>query len=117
FLPGTMTTHEEVLPLVPNHLLRIRLGGTSASVGHERFWPFQDRVEINDTDRVIDDFIDYFREHTRLLCGIGRPIVSLTGGLDSRTTLAATLPHLHRDSFTFTYYNPRDGLVGEGAPL
>ncbi|WP_109472746.1 hypothetical protein [Ornithinimicrobium cavernae] len=117
FLPGTMTTHEDVLPLVPNHLLRIRLGGRSAAVGHERFWPFQDRVEITDTSRVIDEFVDYFREHTRLLCTIDRPVVSLTGGRDSRTTLAAALPHLRRDSFTFTYYNPRDGLVGEGAPL
>lgn len=117
FLPGTMTTHEDVLPLVPNHLLRIRLRDTTAQVSHERFWPFQDRVEMSDTDRITTEFIDHFREHTKLLCSIDRPIVSLTGGLDSRTTLAAALPHLHRDSFTFTYYNPRDGLVGEGAPL
>lgn len=117
FLPGTMTTHENVLPLVPNHLLRVRLGDATAEVTHERFWPFQDRVEITDSSRITREFLDYFREHTKLLCSIGRPIVSLTGGLDSRTTLAAALPHLHRDSFTFTYYNPRDGLVGEGAPL
>lgn len=117
FLPGTMTTHEDVLPLVPNHLLRISLTEGAAQVAHERFWPFQDRVEIDDTDRIVTEFIDYFREHTKLLCSIGRPIVSLTGGKDSRTTLAAALPNLHRDSFTFTYYNPRDGLVGEGAPL
>lgn len=118
FLPGTMTTHEDVLPLVPNHLLRIRLDDGSASVAHERFWPFEDRVERTDTARVVDEFIDYFREHTRLLCGVGPlPVVSLTGGKDSRTTLAAALPHLREDSFVFTYYNPRDGLVGRGAPL
>lgn len=116
FLPGTMTTHEDVLPLVPNHLLRVRLSGDSATVAHERFWPFADRVERTDTAQVIEEFVDYFREHTRLLCTLGRPVVSLTGGKDSRTTLAAALPHLREDSFTFTYYNPRDGLVGEGAP-
>jgi len=117
FLPGTMTTHEDVLPLVPNHLLRIRLTGASASVEHERFWPFQNRVERTDTLRVVDEFIDYFREHTRLLTTLGRPVVSLTSGNDSRTTLAAALPHLHDDSFAFTYYNPREGPLGEGPPM
>ncbi|MCK0114324.1 hypothetical protein MWU75_19485 [Ornithinimicrobium sp. F0845] len=117
FLPGTMTTHEDVLPLVPNHLLHVRMTGGSASVEHRRFWPFEERVERADTAAVTEQFIDYFREHTRLLCSLGRPVVSLTGGKDSRTTLAAALPHLREDSFAFTYYNPRDGLVGEGAPL
>ena len=117
FLPGTMTTHRDVLPLVPNHLLEIRLDGASASVSHDRFWPFEERAERTDLARVAEEFIDYFREHTALLCTLGRPVVSLTGGKDSRTTLAAALPHLLEDSFTFTYYNPRDGLVGEGAPV
>lgn len=113
--PGTMTTHEGVLPLVPNHLLRLSVAGPAVSVEHERFWPFEERVERTDTTRVTGEFIDYFREHTRLLCGFGRPVISLTGGMDSRTSLAAALPHLHEDSFTFTYFNPRDGLRREGA--
>ncbi|HLS46332.1 MAG TPA: hypothetical protein VK045_12940, partial [Ornithinicoccus sp.] len=116
FLPGTMTTHEDVLPLVPNHVLRISLteGGT-ASVAHDRFWPYEQRVERSDTSAVTTEFIDYFREHTRLLCTLGRPVLSLTGGMDSRTSFAAALPHLHEESFTFTYFNPRDGLTKKGA--
>ncbi|USQ76318.1 hypothetical protein [Ornithinimicrobium cryptoxanthini] len=115
FHPGTMTTHEGVLPLVPNHLLRLSVAGAAVSVEHERFWPFQDRVERTDTRAVTSEFIDYFREHTRLLCDFGTPVISLTGGMDSRTSLAAALPHLHEDSFTFTYFNPRDGLTKKGA--
>jgi hypothetical protein len=116
FLPGTMTTHEGVLPLVPNHLLQIRLSDQgSAQVGHHRFWPYQERVERSDTAAVTTEFIDFFREHTRLLCSLGRPVLSLTGGMDSRTSFAAALPHLHEDSFTFTYFNPRDGLTKKGA--
>lgn len=116
FLPGIMTTHEQVLPLVPNHLLRVRHTGASATVAHERFWPFQDRVENTETAAVTDEFIDFFREHTALICSTNRPVLSLTGGKDSRTTFAAALPHLRDDSFVFTYYNPRDGLVTRGAP-
>ena len=115
FLPGTMTTHEGVLPLVPNHLLRLSVAGAAVTVSHERFWPFQDRVERLDTSAVTTEFIDHFREHTRLLCSFGRPVVSLTGGMDSRTSLAAALPHLRDDSFAFTYFNPRDGLTKKGA--
>lgn len=115
FLPGIMTTHEQVLPLVPNHLLDITLDGDAVRVSHERFWPFADRVERTDTSLVVGEFIDHFKEHTALLCRFGRPVLSLTGGMDSRTSLVGALPHLGEDSFTFTYFNPRDGLVKPGA--
>lgn len=110
FLPGTMTTHEDVLPLIPNHLLRIRLEEGTAQVEQARFWPFEDRVERSDTAAVTREFIDYFTEHTRLLAGFGRTAISLTGGKDSRSTLAGALPHLGPDAFTFTYYNPQSGV-------
>lgn len=117
FLPGTLTTHEGVLPLVPNHQLDVTLDTRtgSAQTRHTRFWPHEDRVERSDTSAVIDEFIDHFREHTRLLCQAGRTVLSLTAGLDSRTSLAGALPHLGADSFAFTYLNPRDGYTKPGA--
>lgn len=115
FLPGTLTTHRHVLPLVPNHQLDLTIAEGSAQVRHTRFWPFQDRVERTDTSAVVDEFIDHFREHTRLLCQHGRTVLSLTAGLDSRTSLVGALPHLGPESFTFTYLNPRDGYSKPGA--
>lgn len=107
YLPGRRTPYLGVDPLLPNCLLRIDL--RPLRLRHERFWPWQERVEVGDVDAVWRDFRDRITEHTRLLAGLGRPVVSLTAGGDSRVTAAVALPWLQeRDGFTFTYVNPRD---------
>ncbi|WP_202879532.1 hypothetical protein [Serinicoccus kebangsaanensis] len=106
--PGTLTAVEEVLPLVPNCLLRASLGpdGVPGRVRHERFWPFEQRAEETDLGEVAGAFADRMREHLRLLGELGPLWWSLTGGLDSRVTLAHSSPSVLTG--TFTYLNPRD---------
>lgn len=104
--PGVLTPVEGVRPLVPNCLLRLDLA-RPADVRHERFWPWEPRVEDGDVERVSAAFSERMREHVRLLGQLGPLSFSLTGGLDSRVSLA----HLGRPApagtSAFTYVNPR----------
>ena len=105
--PGVLTAVEEVLPLLPNCLLRADLTAPGI-VRHERFWPFEPRTEDTDMGRVHGAFAERMRDHVRLIGELGPRWWSLTGGRDSRVSLA----HLDLSSpppaRAFTYLNPRD---------
>jgi hypothetical protein len=107
--PGLLTEFEHVRMLVPNHLLDIATD-RSPGVRQLRFWPTQDRREVADTDAVFARFRERLTAHVGLVTALGRTGISLTAGLDSRTSLAALLPHRRPDTFAFTYYNPRQGV-------
>ncbi|GAA1306338.1 hypothetical protein Psi02_23730 [Planotetraspora silvatica] len=104
YWPGIETPFIGVLPVLPNHVLRVRAGQTPR---HERFYPFPDTTLERDPDRAFKVFSEVFSEHVRLLCTLSRHIgLSLTGGRDSRTTLAAAWPHLSPAfARTWTYLN------------
>ncbi|TQL49395.1 hypothetical protein [Ornithinicoccus hortensis] len=106
--PGQHTEHEGVRRLPPNHLLEIG-PGPHPSVRCERFWPWSDRVERTDLPAVFADFRERLTAHVGLITGLGRTGISLTAGGDSRTSLAALVPHRRPGTFAFTYYNPRQG--------
>lgn len=112
YLPGRRTAYLGLEPLVPNCLLRVRLGGRpglSPEVRHERFWPWREREETTDVRAVYRAFRERLGAHTALLAGLGRPAVSLTAGWDSRVTAAVAGDAVRdADGFAFTYVNPRD---------
>lgn len=118
YYPGLLTSHRNVLPVVPNCLLDIRLTRAvrgqraSVAVDHRRFWPFEARREQSDIGAVAEAFSERMSAHIGLLSGFGRVGLSLTAGLDSRITLAMARPYLRRDDFTFTYLNPRPAPSG-----
>lgn len=107
FMPGMTTPWEGVRPLIPNCRLDVRAGRGAPSARLVRFWPFEDRVEESDVNRVYGQFREQLLGHLRLLSGFGMVGLSLTAGLDSRVTLAGLLLNGHRDAFAFTYANPR----------
>ncbi|KUG52492.1 hypothetical protein AVL62_14300 [Serinicoccus chungangensis] len=116
YLPGLRTAYLGVEALVPNSLLRLRLDAAGLEVGQRRFWPFRPRVATEDVDAVYAAFRERFTAHVELLAGLGRPAVSLTGGLDSRVTAAVAAPALRAvDGFAFTYLNPRDAARSRAA--
>jgi asparagine synthase (glutamine-hydrolysing) len=103
YWPGVETPFIGVLPLLPNHTLTF----DGHTVGHDRFYPFPDTALPQDPDDAYDQFRDLFTKHVKLLCGLGRVGVSLTGGMDSRATFKAARPHLGADALTWTYYKFR----------
>jgi len=104
YWPGVETPFVGVSPVLVHHLLRVRQGRAAR---HERFYPFPDTDVIRDVDTAYAAFREAFLCHTRLLTSMSKEIgVSLTGGLDSRTTLASALPHTKGSRVrTWTYLN------------
>ena len=82
YMPGDWTRYDDIYALVPNNLLDLAEWQT------HRYWPREDRREV-----TVDEFIAAFDRHMRGLATFlrppQRPIVGLTGGIDTRTILAA----------------------------
>ena len=77
YLPGLMTMHEGIRPLIPNHLLRLNSGRV------ERFWPVEPKKEtaLREFDTEFDALLDAVAK-TPL------PILGVTGGIDTRVLVA-----------------------------
>jgi asparagine synthase (glutamine-hydrolysing) len=94
YAPGVRFLERGARPVLPNHLLR----RTAAGAHHERFYPFPDTQLGSDG---FDRFQHHFTEHVRLISE--RPVgVSLTGGVDSSSTIAALLRNRRRQVSTWT---------------
>lgn len=109
YLPGLITPFVGVKPLMANHLL----SWDGHVARHQRFYPFSDTTLDRDPDTAAEVFDDLFSRHVAAMCRFGRVGISLTAGMDSRTTIAAALPHLGGDVLTWTYYNfgsPHKGM-------
>lgn len=101
FPPGTLTGYEDVLQVIPNHVLRV----TNSGVAHERYYPFSDTSLQKNKEEAYEEFRSTFARHVELLSSIGTVGISLTAGKDSRATLAAARPYLTKQSLTWTYFN------------
>lgn len=83
YFPGIRTPFESVRALTPN----TRLDLESLSV--ERFYP-RDSLRENSTEDVIPELAKLFKTQVEVLADNEPLAVSLTAGIDSRVTLAAT---------------------------
>lgn len=108
FYPGVLTGYSDVYQVLPNHLLSI---GPEA-VSHKRYYPFPTTSLTESPADAFENFKTAFTDHTRLLCQFGRIGISLTGGLDSRATLAACVDFLDSTSLSWTYYNSQKPHAG-----
>lgn len=95
-LPGNFTPYENVFYLLPNHRRNIDSNFT------ERFFPRENLIE-KDIDEVRDIVVSESHKQLGLLTQEYKLLFSLTGGLDSRTTLA-TMKNYVDLSTIFTYY-------------
>ncbi|MEW1981557.1 hypothetical protein AB0333_11620 [Citricoccus sp. NPDC079358] len=115
YWPGVETPFIGVLPVLPNHALHLKAGSTPQ---HRRYYPFPETTAIRDSEKAYEAFRDLFIRHVRLICASTDQIgISLTGGTDSRSTLAATAPYLNTDTaVTWTYIdvsNPHAGMAAD----
>lgn len=101
FPPGTMTGYDKVLQVLPNHYLRVH----DAPPEHKRYYPFPDTALEPRSHLAFEEFSEAFALHSRLLSELGPVGISLTGGRDSRATLAAATPYLNQSAITWTYFN------------
>lgn len=106
FLPGDRTPCHELRRLIPNHRLTIHSGGCTA----ERFYPTEDHKTLCDAMTLENRA----REAARLLENTlalipkkwKKPAITLTGGCDSKTTLACA--RQVRDRYTYFSYSSQE---------
>lgn len=81
-LPGDLTQFQKIRRLIPNHYIKI---GKSVEV--KRFyWPQSLKL---DTDKIVDEAADILHRNLKLITEKWKkPAISMTGGCDSKTTLA-----------------------------
>lgn len=82
--PGTSTPYTEIKRLMPNTRLRLPSGDV------ERFFPREPLPERELTDELVDDVAELLTTQLRLLNEDYELAMSLSAGLDSRVSLAAT---------------------------
>ena len=84
-LPGNLTQFKEVKRLIPNHYLKI-------SKDHRELFRFYWPIKQNKTEeQIVDEVADLLHCNMELISRKWKqPAISLTGGCDSKTTLACT---------------------------
>ena len=97
--PGHATPFEEVWVLTPNTLIEV------AEERVRRFFPREPLAEISAEDAA-EAVAPILRRTVSEICAHNSVAVSLTGGLDSRVTLAAARERASEVEF-FTYVHPR----------
>ncbi|QTN00777.1 hypothetical protein ERJ70_16715 [Sediminibacillus dalangtanensis] len=95
-LPGDFTPYEDIFFLLPNHTREMNSAVTS------RYFPREDLTQKN-IDEVIAIVEKEANEQLNLISDKYNILMSLTAGLDSRSTLALLKNHLDKVKF-FTYY-------------
>lgn len=105
---GETTPAREAIVTVPHHSW-LRLTPDAAPADRltlHRHRDPSDQVEAPDPEALYAAFRDRFVTHVRLLTELGTPVISLTGGLRSRATLAAYLQHRRPGELALTFYDP-----------
>jgi hypothetical protein len=101
--PALLTHYEGVRPVLANCILEIDTSRGTAR--HRRFYPMRP-IEARDFEHAYSVFEETLRVHVAALSKRHKVGVSLTAGLDSRTTFAAARQVKRADDlFTFTYLN------------
>jgi len=101
-LPGHQSTYDNIFNLPPNH----RLNFEKCTV--ERFWPCSPVVSVN-----LDEYTELAKkmllDEVDLLVSMGKPIIQLTGGRDSRISFAAFDKHVDQ-VIPLTYVKAKDDI-------
>ncbi|WP_378924202.1 hypothetical protein [Pelagicoccus mobilis] len=95
---GSTTPFIGVKYLLANHVLNLKTGTI------ERFWPTRDCGELSHEEGV-QQCCSILKQSASSYVGLGKVLVSLTGGRDSRVNLASMVDHAHSIT-TFTLASP-----------
>lgn len=107
FFPGDHTQFPEVNRIMQNHIFSYESG----NILFERFYP-TDELKLCETDKEYTNLVENVFEilHNTMQCVSKKwrnPAISLTGGMDSKTTLAST--NGLYDKFKYYSYVSMDG--------
>lgn len=90
FLPGDLSPFDGILRLVPNHALSVTVPDLSCQLW--RFYPAQDIAMVKtpqEYDTIISQIGLLLHKNMELIANKwSRPAISMTGGMDSKTTVA-----------------------------
>lgn len=100
-LPGDLTQFENVKRLVPNHYITFEKGSWKS---HRFYWPVQLQVERRETPERCADILH--RNLKLIAQKWEKPAISMTGGCDSKTTLACA--NGLYDKFSYFSYRSSD---------
>ncbi len=93
--PGILTPHEGIYILTPNTLIN------TGERRIERFYPRRE-LPVGDLSEVVDEVSVMLKRQLELLRSRHNLVISLSGGIDTRTTLAAARD-ISQDLLFFTY--------------
>lgn len=92
FLPGDITQYEDLKRVVPNTIVEISIESGRCNI--HRFFPEQDIIMIKNQEEyeaALDKICQIMTDTMKLIPQKWeRPALSMTGGMDSKTTLSAT---------------------------
>ncbi len=106
YLPGLLTPYQKVRTLTPNTLLNL---GTKRV---ERFFPRTPLTQTYTPEDVVECIAPVLKEQAELLLKKYKIALSLTAGLDSRTSLSVFRKN-KRDVTCFTYQKPKSFFSGK----
>ena len=116
FLPGDLSPYEGMRRLVPNHTLHF-----DGSFHSRRFWPDRDARELCNAytmDQRAEEAARILKNTMALIPEKwAKPAITLTGGCDSKTTLACAADH--RDRYRYFSYASQEAeaLDADGAAV
>ncbi len=107
FLPGDLSAYKEIKRLVPNTYIDINLNNNSCEIS--RFYPYnEDKYKDYAYDELIEKISTTLHNNMVLISKKwAKPAISLTGGMDSKTTLACS--NGLYDKFSYFSYISMDG--------
>jgi len=110
FMPGDICQYDQLKRVVPNIVYNLSNG----KIMHSRFYPLKDLLLIKnslDYDKVIREGADILKNNMDLVVRKWiRPAISLTGGIDSQTTFAATTGNYDK-IHTFSYLSSHEESI------
>lgn len=101
FLPGDISQFEGVFRLVPNHVLNVSLSGFLCQLS--RIYPTQN-IQMTENEQEYDEIISkiggLLHKNMELIARKwNKPAISMTGGMDSKTTVACANGLYNKFSF------------------
>ncbi len=108
FLPGDISPYDDVYRIIPNNIVEIDCVKLKANI--KRFYPNRFITKITsecEYEKQIEKITEIFKNSMRLIKDKWeKPALSLTGGMDSKTTLAAA-NNMYEKFFCYSYISSK----------
>lgn len=113
YLPGNLTIYNEILRLGPNVYLNL----SDKKFAAKRFYPVSSHQEVTEDNTEVAAKIAQLIKNSTALCASKwkRPAISLSGGVDSRTTLSSANGNYDKFKYYSFFSKPQEKSDAEAA--